>query len=117
MANQQNFNLFRGEDVELTVTLDSGEAVTGWALAFYIRTAPEASGSALVTRSTSNGGITMTAASGAAGVFTITIPASSTLLLPVGSYRYDLWRLDSGDEVMLAYGACDVLGQVRHSPL
>lgn len=116
MAVQQTISLFRGEDVLLTVVLTSGASVAAWSLAWYLRAEPEASGAPLVTRSTGNGGVSVTP-SGAAGVFTVTIPAAVTVGLPVGTYRYDLWRLDPGEEVVLAYGECHVLGQVRHNPL
>jgi hypothetical protein len=115
VATLSNFTCFRGEDVTVTFTMDPAEAVTGWALAFYVRARPEYGSAALVTRTTAAGGITIT--DGPGGVFAVAVPAASTLALPVGRYRYDVWRTDSGSEVMLAYGACDVLPQVRHNPL
>lgn len=113
----QNFSLFRGEDVELEVVLRSGEDITDWALAFHLRADVEGAGSPLVTRSTANGGITSTAAQAAAGTCVVTIPAATTIALPIGSYRYDVWRTDTGDNVVIASGSCDVLGQVRHAAL
>lgn len=115
MARKQDFTLFRGEDVELVVLLDDATDITDWTIALYIRASTESGASALVTRSTSNGGITLTDPE--AGEFTVSLPAATTVTLPVTTYRFDLWRLDSGYEVMLAYGNVAVLGQVRHNPL
>lgn len=115
MATLQNLTLFRGEDVLLEFTMDPEQAIAGWALAFYLRARPEYGDDPLVTRTTAAGGIVIS--DGAGGVFQVTIPAATTLALPIARYRYDVWRIDSGYETVLAYGAADVLGQVRHDPL
>ena len=115
MATLQNLTLFRGEDLTLTFTMDPAQAITGWALAFYVRARPEYGAAPLVTRTTAAGGVTIT--DGPGGVFSVTVPAATTLALPISRYRFDVWRVDSGYETVLAYGPCDVLAQVRHNPL
>lgn len=116
MPYKQDFSFFRGEDVDVEVTLAGNPDITGVALGFYLRTAAEAA-SALLTRTTANGGISFTAEEGESGVFHVLIPEAQTLLIPVASYTYNLWRIDSGILKVLAYGTCQVLGQTKNNPL
>lgn len=113
---KQDISFFRGEDFRLRVTMAGADDVSDWEIGFYIRTAAEAALGPLVERTVSNGGVTMTAEGGAIGEFTVTVTDDISITLTPGTYRYDLWRIDEGDEVMLAYGVCKVLGQVRHDP-
>lgn len=109
MAVNQNFELFRGEDGELTVTMDPETDITGWTITFFVKTAEEASGDPLLE-------VAATITDAEAGVFTVALTAAQTAGLDAGKYRYDIWRLGSGVNTLLTWGKLTMRGQVRVAP-
>lgn len=73
--------------------------ITGWTLRVRVYTA---AGSLLYTL-TEGAGITVDDAE--AGEYTWSLTAAQTTSMGAGSFRYDVWRTDSGSEAELANGA------------
>ncbi len=87
-----------GEDVTATVTFTTVTAIAGWAIKFTVQ---DRDGNVQFTKVT-GGGITIT--DGVNGIFTVAILRADTSSLAAGSYRYDIWRTDSGSERELTAG-------------
>jgi len=97
MATVNDFQIYRGEDVTVTVTI-SGTNITGWNLKFYI----------LQTTISKTVGSGITITDGVGGVFTITLARADTLTLLSDKYAYDIWREDIGAYRKLGHGSITV---------
>lgn len=94
----------KGQDVTLSFgPLSPLEDITGWTISFYLR---GSSALALATISHTNNG-------GAAGTFDIVLADTHTENLRLGTYLYDVWRIDDGSEKVLARGEFRLLGVAR----
>lgn len=117
MARLQNLgdtdDWFIGEDKTLEFEIyDSTEAliqnVTGWAMLFRLRRISE-SDAVLFTKTTGGSTITIAGTYNAdptvnAQRTSVVIDDTDTDNLQPGKYAYWLWRTDSGNETVLAYG-------------
>lgn len=122
MAIQQHItgaaSYFTGEDKSLPCTIYQRDDatlqdITGWALSWMVkarRTDDDAD--ALVTKTTSNGGIVLTTP--ASGVCTVTVSDTDIASL-AGEVQYfhELKRTDAGNETVLIYGKF-ILSQAIH---
>lgn len=97
---------YRKQAVTLNCTESSATSISGWAITFTVRSYPEATGSALITKTVGDG-ITLTDA--ANGVFQVYFDADLT----PGQYAFDIWRTDTGQETPLLIGTLNVMKQVR----
>lgn len=84
--------------------------ITGWALSFQVKRADtDADVNALVTKTTTGGGIVISGTFNATPsvntqIATVTIVDTDTDTIPAGLYKYELKRTDAGQEARLAYG-------------
>jgi hypothetical protein len=92
-----------GEAVEITLTMDEAPAsgVSGWTLGFWLKKDQGSDPPAVIVTKTSGSGITLVDAVN--GVWTIDLSSTNTKQA-VGSYYFDVWRTDAGDETALAQG-------------
>ena len=103
MGQKQNFEMFRGEDKILEVTV-TGENITPWTLVFTLRQTAR-SDVALIERP---GIIT----SGVGGVFQVTLTDEDTVGLVPGKYAFDCKRTNAGAEGIIVYGTLNLLAEV-----
>ena len=101
----QNFTVYRGEDVTLNFTMDPVIDIAGWTLKF---TAVKAVGQS--TKAIDADGAVV---SGPAGTFRVQLPKLKTNIEP-RAYVYDVWRTDPGNERLLALGTVTVAGVARN---
>lgn len=99
----QDFSIYAGEAVTITVTLTGSGSITGWTLVCKISNPPYVA--ALVTR-TIGSGVTITDA--ANRIITITLTSAQTTLLGAGAYKWSLARTDSGSETVLTVGSITI---------
>jgi hypothetical protein len=99
----QSLSCVYGEAVTITVTMDTPPVggVSGWTLGFWIKKAQGQLPPSPVVTKTSGSGIATTDATN--GVFTITLSTTDTKQTP-GTFQFDFWRTDSGQETALAQG-------------
>lgn len=95
-GDKQNLRLFAGEDASWTLTMSPAVNVTGWGYRLVIRRLR--SEAATLEKSS---GFTVTNAS--TGVIQVAIRAAD-LEGKSGFYRYEVWRDDAGQEIVLAWG-------------
>ncbi len=95
----QNFELYAGEDVVVTDTV-AGEDITGWALRAVF-------GANIIKDNNSIGGITITDPTN--GVFEIALSDDDTSL-PEAAYIWGVKRDDPGSETVLSVGVLNVKG-------
>jgi hypothetical protein len=106
MAQLQDIGpIYRGEDVSLNFTLTPLTDITGWTLSFALKQRLDDPSARLTVA----GSIT----TASAGTFAVALSAANTTSLSAGTYRYDVWRTDSGSAAALATGALTVKGTVR----
>jgi formylmethanofuran dehydrogenase subunit C len=102
ISDSDNWSAGEGKSLVFTI-YQSGNVlpqdVTGWALSWTLTTK---SGSLQITKTTANGGITLTAP--ASGVITVSVPRADTLTLSANTYLHELWRTDTGFESKLSSG-------------
>lgn len=110
--------LFSGTDklLEFSVVDADGAAqnITGWAMSWtlFTRPTPPAGATALLTKTTGAGGISITDGSG--GVCQVSIADTDTDdLIGDALYYHELRRTDSGNEDVLSYGTL----WLRQSPV
>jgi len=117
MARQQNIgqsdDWFIGEDKTLAFEIYSSDEATiqnvsTWAMAFYFRRMIEAD-TKLFTKTTGGATITITGSYNSdpdtnTQRTNVIIDDTDTDNLQAGKYHYSLWRTDSGNETVLAYG-------------
>ena len=108
---------FTNADKELTFAIKQADGVTpqnitGWALSWMLkRRKTDADASALVTKTTGGGTITIT--DGPNGVCTLTVTDENTAAVRAGLYVHELKRTDVGAETPLTEGTV-VLRQSAH---
>lgn len=79
------------------------QPITGWALSWILKQrATDPDGSAVLTKTTASGGITIT--NGPAGQCVVTITDTDTASLKPGAYVHELKRTDPGSEAVLCSG-------------
>lgn len=108
MAIRRNFSVFRGEDRLLIFRPDPLNIVpiTGWPLKLYMRdyagkgTTPTLSATGVIVDAD-------------AGVFTVLLVRSATILLSTKNYYYDVWKEEVDNNIVLVYGMCEVKPQAR----
>jgi hypothetical protein len=107
MAVRQDVQLYRGEDVTLTVTMRPLTNISGWSVTFTCKRRP--ADAALITKAA-------TVTDPANGVFTIALASADTTSpgVPAGEYLYDIFRTDAGAMTCLALGKLSVLPDPRH---
>jgi hypothetical protein len=107
----QSLSCVYGEAVEITLTMDAPPVggVAGWTLGFWVRKDTLA-GSLVVVTKTSGSGITLVDA--VAGIWTVLLSSADTKQT-TGTYLFDLWRTDAGDETALAQGRFSIGDTVR----
>jgi hypothetical protein len=107
----QSLSCVYGEAVEITLTMDAPPAggASGWTLGFWLRK-DTLTGSLVVVTKTSGSGITLVDAT--AGIWTVLLSSADTKQV-TGTYLFDLWRTDAGDETALAQGRFSIGDTVR----
>ncbi len=99
---------FIGEDktMQFAVSDSNGDPqnMTGWALEWVIRRAPESSSTLITTKTTGAGDITLSNGLGTNDYALVTIADADTVGLAPATYHYTLRRTDDGSEQVLAYG-------------
>lgn len=108
MATAATLSIYAEADITLTVdvkTTDGGatpQTMTGWALAFVLRSTD---GRLILSKATSGAGITIGTGSGTDDRATIVIADTDTTGWTAGrSYEWSLWRSDALSDIPLAYG-------------
>jgi len=87
--------------------------ITGWTLAFVVRpVSADLDDPATISRTTTNGGITVISAT--LGTFTCTLTKTQTLSLATGLYDWEIWRTDGGAEARLAKGKLEITRSVQY---
>ena len=98
--------LFRGEDKVLQYTIvDSADVavnITGWTFTWIMRAGASYAGTALLELTSAGGACAITNAAG--GIMTVTITDTQLDPIQPGTYYYELWRNNAGNETVLAYG-------------
>ena len=121
MALEQHISVdgdfFTGEDKSLIFTVyqadeTTAQDISGWSLSWLLkRHRHDADVDALITKTTTGGGIALTTP--LTGICTVTVADTDTDSIPAGTYRHELKRTGAGVETILAYGSC-VLRQALH---
>lgn len=96
MPIAQTIKIFRGEDIVLHFTMDPVEDITGWTISFTV--AKNYNTSTKVTQATA------VLTSGPLGTFDVYLPKSVTEGIEPETYKYDVWRTNSGEERILSIG-------------
>lgn len=106
MPSEQTLHLIRNQDVVLRVRMTPPRDITGWTIAFVVKT--KLGGSTSISKSTSSG-ITITSAG--RGIIEIALAAADTSGLTISSalasgegYVWEITRTDSGSRLVLARG-------------
>src|SRR6185295_19810429 len=97
MAATANMSYYRGEDVDITVTMSPVEDITGWSITFTVRKTFNVL--PILIQKSVGSGITIT--DGPNGVFVIHVDSADTANLDVGAYHFDIQRTDVGNLVEL----------------
>ena len=92
MPATDSIEIYKGEDVTLSFTMNPVVDITGWTLEFNI----EQSGTVVLTKSAS-------VTDGPNGLFSVSLTDADTDGL-ANNYTYDVWRTDDGSESVLAIG-------------
>lgn len=105
MAEQTNFELFRGTNVtlrfQLTVPEPEPNYVTGWTTQFRVKVKETDANTVL----TVNGAISSVTNALELGIFDVVLSANNTATLAdQKKYAYSFRRIDAGYEDVLAYG-------------
>ena len=106
-TNSQAVSVYRGEDVALNCTFAANTNITGWTLSFTVR---DRLGGNVLFQKTTSAGITITSPS--TGAFTVSVASADTATATgtgCGAWVYDICRVDSGNDTVLATGAFKVL--------
>lgn len=103
MAEKTNFSWREGEAATLTFTPTAATDITGWTLRLTVRA--QWNGADVWTKTIGDG---LTVVSASTGVIRAEFTSADTDGAE-GIYLYDLKRLDSGAEAVLAYGAIEIL--------
>jgi hypothetical protein len=112
MATSANISFYRGEDVTLVVTMNPVVDISGWSLQFTVRAALDLLPIAITK--TVGAGITIT--NGPGGIFRVVILRDDTVALAVGTYLFDIQRIDSGYYTELLIGQLALLHPVSNIP-
>jgi len=111
LAGQYNITLDQGATYSQLVTWKNSSGtlidLTGWTARMQVRPLVK-SATSLIELTTENGRISL---GGAAGTITLTISATDTDDLPVGTYRYDLELVDGSTVERLLMGSFTVRGE------
>lgn len=101
---QQTVYYYAGSDRNIQFTRASGSTdISGWSLAFAVRERRTTDGPGDVLFSCVTG-TDITITDGANGVILVDVASADTLSANPGTYRWDLWRTDSGNKEWLAGG-------------
>ncbi len=116
MPVENNYTVFRGVALVFHASPPTAEDITGWGLQCEIGPAgPPTYPAQTVLLTLGNvspdTGIAITTA--LSGLFSITITSAQSKSLGVGKFPYNVWRTDTGDEDLIAYGTITVLPAVR----
>lgn len=107
MAVSQTIRVYRGEQANLRFTMSPFEDITGWTLHFTVakkaNTATKLLGPLACTFLNS-------------GQFAVYLTEEDLDQAP-GSYFYDVWRTDEGQEQVLALGAFEIVANARVPPI
>lgn len=111
MASDDRVSIYRAEAALLNFTVRTEdredaplEVITGWALTFTVAADYDAA-TKLLTKAG-------TIVDGPNGKASVALTATE-MNIAIGSYRYDLWRTDTGQQRPLAVGVFRVLGSAR----
>ena len=102
MATTQEIGITRGESKALRFNMRPVVDITGWVLSFTIVKKLDSP-----TKVTQQTGVIV---SGPSGIFDILLPRSVTLLIDAGTYYFDVWRTNAGEENPVADGKFVVKG-------
>lgn len=102
---------FIGVDHQYVCTETDATAMTGWSLSFMIKSrASDLDPDAKVTLTTTGGAIVISGE-----VATISVADTDTDSLTIGTYAWELKRMDAGSEAVLGYGRFSLLRGVHHT--
>lgn len=102
----QPISISRGETVAVGWTLTPVVDITGWTLLLTVAKRANSSGGKVLQ-------VPVSVTSGPAGTFGVTLISADTRLLEPGTYAWDVWRNDPGQERLLASGAFVVSRNAR----
>ena len=107
MAVTQTIEVYRGEQATLNFTMTPVENILGWTIHFTVAKKANVSTKLI-------GPLLVPAL--ASGIFRVQLTEELLNLNP-GSYFYDAWRTDEGQEQVLALGTFLVIGNARVPPI
>ena len=93
MASDDPIDVYRGESRALLFAMTPPSSIAGWTILLTVKRG----GTVYI----SEPAIIMDAG---AGTFRFDLTAVDTAGLPVGNYQYDVWRMDAGQERVMAVG-------------
>lgn len=96
MPIAQTIKIFRGEDIILHFTMTPVEDITGWVISLTV--AKNNNMTQKVTQQTA------VLTSGPNGTFDVYLPKSVTQAIEPDTYKYDVWRTNTGEERILSVG-------------
>lgn len=106
MAQLNDISFYRGEAVSLTFTMTPTTDITGWTITLTIRV--NANDAAVVLTKTPASLVTP-----AAGIFSFNLSSAETKIL-LGTYAYDIQRVDAASEATLSIGTLIVRQEVLY---
>lgn len=106
MAVTQTIQVYRGEQATLDFAMTPNESITGWTIHFTVAKKQNASAKMLGP---------LVASNPSPGVFRVVLTEEQLDINP-GTYFFDAWRTDEGQEQVLALGPFVVLGNARVPP-
>jgi len=102
---EQDITVYRGSHATLDFTVSPVENIASWTITF---TVARANGSGTKAIGPVTGSIT----SAPAGTYRVSLTSAETDIRPAG-YRYDVWRVDAGQQKPLARGTLSLVDVVR----
>jgi hypothetical protein len=108
MAVTETISVYRGEQVTLTFQMTPVENVTGWTIHFTVAKKANAASKLI-------GPLLATTSGLASGQFRVQLTEEVLDKTP-GTYFFDAWRTDEGQEQVLALGPFIIGGNARVPP-
>ena len=93
MPAEDNIEIYKGEDVNLSFTMNPVEDITGWTIELNVKQ----DSTIVLTKSA-------TVTDGPNGQFSVSLVDDDTDNLVERNHLYDVWRTDAGSETVLAIG-------------
>jgi hypothetical protein len=112
LANSvQTFDLRKGEDYVLEFTSVSDLNIADFTFSFAVKKSTKREDQALDIEKTLDDGITVTDET--IGTLEVQLDSADTQSLVSGIYDFELWRTDTGNKKLLAFGTINLMKSIK----